>query len=247
MKQDQELEKCQKIMDKSIKEYIYLLNKKSLLKESLKKNYNNSNNLIHSIRIIQETLYSSLLIDVHAWLFDESRNRKNLSLYKLLEKLKNENQKFLNILKEYYITPPSVVNLSNEINIDFWEKEHKRKKAKEFDEKIILCINTYNSFINSEIGINIKNIRDKVLAHKENGYIIENKGHYIGEAIEAMEKMNIIIRLLNEIFQKKYYPIDEEEKNSSKKAKVFWEYIYNNPSSKKENGFEETVSKTISS
>ncbi len=66
MKNNQELKKCQNIIHEATIAYLKILSKKALLEESIKQNYNNHLDLVSSIRTIQETLYSSLLIDINA-------------------------------------------------------------------------------------------------------------------------------------------------------------------------------------
>lgn len=219
MKNNQELKKCQNIIHEATIAYLKILSKKALLEESIKQNYNNHLDLVSSIRTIQETLYSSLLIDINAWIIDFFKNdSKNLSVYQLLNKLKRKDNDFIIKLKKYYINPPSK---------NITDKLYTEKRAKEFDENIKICIDTYDTFIESDIGSRIKKIRDKVLVHKEKNYDIEKEGHNIGEAIEAMEEIKIIIVLLYELFRKTYYPIKEEEQDAIKKAKAFWQYVFN--------------------
>lgn len=226
MKSFQELDKCQKIIDSALKGYLGMLERKALLEQSIMQANHMTNqlepNLLSSVRTIQDTLYASLLIDIYAWLFDQSKNSSNLSTHKLLEKLNRKD--FQNKLKSYYIEPPTTIPLGNHTD-KFWHQTYRNDKSKEFQIIIDDCKNTYSVFLVSEVGIRIKSIRDKLLAHKEGAYSTKDNGHHIGEAIKAVEKMQTIVLLLNKLMQKYCYPIEEMEKTATKKAELFWQHM----------------------
>ena len=226
MKKSQELNKCQNILDSVLKGYVGMLDRKALLQQSITQANCLINqlepNLLSSIQTIRGTLYASLLIDIYAWLFDESKNSSNLSIHKLLGKLNR--QDFRSILESYFIEPPATIPLDNDVD-QFWHQPYKIKKLEEFQIIINDCQKTYKSFLESEVGIRIKSIRDKLLAHKDGVYPIQENGHHIEEAIVAMEEMRIIVLLLNRLIQKCYYPIEEMEKMATKKAELFWKHM----------------------
>ncbi len=226
MKKSQELNKCQNILDSVLKGYLGMLDRKALLQQSIMQANRMINqlepNLLSSIKTIQDTLYVSLLIDIYAWLFDESKNSSNLSTHKLLEKLNR--QDFKSILKNYFIKPPTTIPLDNNAD-QSWHQLYKTKKLEEFQIIINDCQKTYKSFLESEVGTRIKSIRDKLLAHKDGVYPIQENGHHIGEAIVAMEEMRIIVLLLNKLIQKCSYPIEEMEEMATKKAELFWQHM----------------------
>lgn len=225
MRNNQEKIKCQNVVDSAMKGYLGMTERKSLLEQSLKLANQLSAklepNLLRSIKTIQETLYTSLLIDIHAWLFDKS-NSSNLSTYQLLEKLKY--QDFKKKLEEYFIEPPTTIKLDGNID-NFWHDSYKARKAQEFKIIIDDSLNTYDNFLKSEIGMRIKSIRDKLLAHKDGVYSIKDNRHEIGEAIIAVEMMRKIVLPFNDMLQKTYYPVEEIEEASIKKAELFWKHM----------------------
>ena len=99
------------------------------------------------------------------------------------------------------------------------------RKSKEFQKTIDDCQKTYDGFLKSEIGVRISSIRDKLFAHKDGIYSTKDNGHYIGEAIEAIEMMKKIVLLLNDLFKKTSYPVEEKEHSSIKKAELFWQHM----------------------
>jgi hypothetical protein len=226
LKNSQELHKCQKIVDSVIQGYLGMLERKTLLQQSIMQANSMFSqlepNLLNSVKIIQDTLYASLLIDIYAWLFDQSKNSSNLSTHKLLEKLNRKD--FKNKLESYYIEPPATIPLGNDTD-QFWHQQYKSDKLEEFQKIIDDCKKTYNSFLESEVGKRIKSIRDKLLAHKEGAYSTKDNGHNIGEAINSVEKMRTIVLLLNQLMQKCSYPIEEMEEAATKKAELFWQHV----------------------
>ncbi len=228
MKLDNELNKCHKIVDSALKGYLEILEKKSLLEQSITSARDMTNNLtpctLSSVKVIQETLYSSILIDVHAWLFDPSEKSSNLSIRKLLKKMEDpKREDFREFLKKYYIRPPSTISLSMDTSSS-WQNRYKEEKEQEFNKLLSQCLESYQSFLNSEFGKRIIGIRSKLLAHKEGVYSTQDNGHYIGEAIEAVEKMRTITLSFNKLMQKFSYTyvVEEVEQSAKKKAESFW-------------------------
>jgi len=229
MKNSQELDKCKKIIDSAIKGYLGMLERKALLEQSILHAKHMINqlepNLSSSVKTIQDTLYASLIIDIYAWLFDKNTNKNssNLSAYQLLVKLKNPARTdFRDTLESYYVEPPATISLGNDTN-QFCHESYKDEKSKEFEGLVEDCINAYKDFLDS--NKRIEGIRNKLLAHKEGVYSTENNGHYVGEAINAVEKMRTIVLSLNKLIQKCSYSIDDEEKTATKKAELFWQHL----------------------
>ncbi|MFT6835394.1 MAG: hypothetical protein ACJA0H_001432 [Francisellaceae bacterium] len=225
--QREQLAKFQKQIDSAIIGFLNLLDRKELLAKSIDFNSSLSklnSSIQKSILTIQDTLYASLMVDIHAWLFDSSHNSSNSSLYKLLKLLVDRETK-LNTkhLKRCYVTAPEVVTLNE--SVSNWQSEFTHMRETEFEQVLSSCAEKINCLLLSEQAERIKSLRDKFLAHKDGAYDVKSNGHKIGDVFYLLEHMKIILIDLNALFQRVSYPIDESEASAKESAQVYWSHV----------------------
>jgi hypothetical protein len=225
--QKEQLTKFQKQIDSAIIGFLNLLDRKELLAKSIDLSSSLSKlnpSIQRSILTIQDTLYASLMIDIHAWLFDNSNKSSNSSLYKLLKLLvDSETKPNTKHLKRCYVTVPEVVTLNE--SVSNWQSEFTHIRETEFEQVFSNCTENINCLRSSEQAERIKSLRDKLLAHKDGAYDVKSNGHKIGDVFYLLEHMKIILLDLNALFQRVSYPIDESEANAKDSARVFWSHV----------------------
>ena len=225
--QKEQLVKFQKQIDSAIIGFLNLLDRKELLAKSidLSSSLSKLNSSIQrSILTIQDTLYASLMVDIHAWLFDNSNNSSNSSLYKLLKLLvDSETKPNTKHLRRCYVTAPEVVTVNE--SVSNWQSEFTHIRETEFEQMFSSCTGNINCLLSSEQAERIKSLRDKLLAHKDGAYDVKSNGHKIGDVFYLLEHMKIILFDLNALFQRVSYPIDESEASAKESARVFWSHV----------------------
>jgi hypothetical protein len=223
----EQLTKFQKQIDSAVIGYLNLLERKELLSVSIKASSSLSNldsPIQRCILSIQDTIYASLIVDVHSWLFDKSDKSSNLSPYNLLESLVDPDVKFnTKHLQKYFITTPSSLNLS-ESSSDWQELFVSERKAK-FDQVFYECTRNIENLLHSEEAARIKPLRDKFLAHKDGVYDVKANGHKIGDVFYLLDHMKNILLSLNTLFQRVSYSIEESEQQAKSNAEEFWNHV----------------------
>tara|TARA_R110000772_G_C13146259_1_gene424509 strand:- start:44 stop:736 length:693 start_codon:yes stop_codon:yes gene_type:complete len=219
--------KYQKMIDSALKGYMNLLERKELLDASIR-NYKCLNELdtqvCKSILTIQDTLYTSLLIDIHSWLFDKSKKSSNLSLYTLLENLINtENNSQEIFLKNYFVSAPSTTALGSS-NVD-WHSHFTLDQTAKFDQLYPSLLYRIKELLCSQEAIRVQSIRDKLLAHKDGVYNVRENGHQIADAFYLLSSMRDILTILNSLFQRVSYPIKDSEEIAKNNAEIFWQHV----------------------
>jgi hypothetical protein len=223
----QQLPRFQKKIDSATIGYLNLLEPKELLSVSI--NLSNSlrslsSPIRRSILTLQHTLYASLMVDVHSWLFDPSKGSSNLSLYNLLEQLTDKDTKFnTKYLKSYYIAEPNVVKLNE--SASRCQSEFVSKRVANFDQDFLECIGNIEELLNSGQATRIKLLRNKLLAHKDGVYDVKANGHEIGDVFYLLGQMKVILLTLNRLFQRVSYPIEESEQQAKSNADFFWKHV----------------------
>jgi len=225
--QKEQLSKFQGKINSAVIGYLHLLKQKELLSVSM--NLGNAletldNPIKRSILSIQDTLHAFLIVEVHSWLFDESKNSSNLSLHKLLNLLVNfESENSLKHLKKSFIKAPSVIHLGGDmIN---WQASFETVRASKFKPIIDECSKSIEYLLESEEMERIKKIRDKVIAHKDGQYDITENQHKIGDIFFTLEQMKQILLSLIELFLRVSYPIEDEERKAKSDAEKFWSHV----------------------
>lgn len=223
--QSQQVTKFQKQVDSAVIGYLSLLERKELLAVSIEK-YVPLSRLEPSVRgsilAIQDTLYASLMIELHAWLFDESTNSSNLSLYGLLEKLADDktNPKHL---KRYYVAPPKTIDIGRADKS--WHQNFKTERETKFDACFQDCALLIKELLASEEAIRIVSLRDKVLAHKDGMYDLKSNNHTVGEVFYLIDHMKLILISLIGLMTRTNYPVNEAETKAKAMAQCFWEHV----------------------
>ncbi|HCG7286878.1 hypothetical protein P3647_15920 [Vibrio parahaemolyticus] len=221
----EQLTKFQNQLDSAIIGYLGLLERKELLAVSIELSASLTKlepKIQRSIVTIQDTLYASLIVEAHAWLFDRSEKSSNLSLYRMLNLVADTNFQPKHLLK-HYIQPPKVVPLgANDSN---WQQKYKNTRENEFKEKLTECVLNINELISSKLAVRVKSIRDSMLAHKDGRYDVAGNGHTIQDVFCLLRLMKNILVCLNSLFQRVSYPIIETEKQARINAELFWERL----------------------
>lgn len=221
----EQVTKYQKQVDCAVIGYLNLLKRKELLAVSIEK-YATLSFLEPSVRgcilTIQDSLYASLVVELHAWLFDKSDNSSNLSLYGLLKKLSDDKTN-LKHLKRYYVAPPNTIELGYADKS--WHQSLKTEREIKFDDCFRDCALLIKELLASEECIRIVSLRDKFLAHKDGMYDIKSNKHTVGDVFYLIDNMKLILLSLVGFMTRTSYPVNEAEANASVIAKSFWEHV----------------------
>lgn len=223
----EQLAKFQNQINSAVIGYLNLLERKELLSVSINTSSSLSNldsPIQRCILSIQDTIYASLIVDVHSWLFDKSDKSSNLSPYNLLESLVDPDVKFnTKRLQEYFITTPSSLNLSE--SGSNWQEDFVSERKAKFDQVFHECTRNIKRLLHSEEAARIKPLRDKFLAHKDGVYDVKANGHKIGDVFYLLDQMKNILLSLNTLFQRVSYPIEESEQQAKSNAEEFWNRV----------------------
>ncbi|NOI83063.1 hypothetical protein F0237_20570 [Vibrio tubiashii] len=221
----EQVTKFQKQVDSAVIGYLNLLERKELLAVSIEK-YALLSCLEPSIRSsilsIQDTLYASLMVELHAWLFDKSANSRNLSLFCLLEKLADD-QTNPKHLKRYYVTPPKTIDIEGAGKS--WHQKFKTERETKFDDCFQECALLIKDLLASEEAMRIVSLRNKYLAHKDGMYDIRSNSHTVGDVFYLINHMKLILLSLAGLMTRTYYPINEAETKAKAMAESFWEHV----------------------
>lgn len=221
----EQVTKFQKQVDSAVIGYLSLLERKELLAVSVEK-YAPLSRLEPSVRggilALQDTLYTSLVVELHAWLFDKSTNSSNLSLYGLLEKLVDDktNPKHL---KRYYVSPPKTIDIGGADKS--WHQNFKSERETKFDACFQDCARLIKELLAAKETTRIVSLRDKVLAHKDGVYDIKSNNHTVGDVFYLIDNMKLILLSLVGLMTRTSYPINESEAKAKTMAQSFWEHV----------------------
>jgi len=214
--------KFKKQVDAAMIGYLNLLERKELLSTSidLHESFTNLESQVQrSILVIQDTMYASLIVEAHAWLFDKSNNSSNLSLHKLLEQLADGNFQPKHLLEEY-VKPPTTIALDGEGGS--WHDKFVEDRTFEFNETFAQCVTCINELLSSDIVDRVKLLRDTLLAHKDGDYDVAGNGHTVQDVFSLLSHMKAILVCLNKLLQRISYPITDSAITARASAEKFW-------------------------
>ncbi|WP_157826445.1 MULTISPECIES: AbiU2 domain-containing protein [Halomonadaceae] len=172
-----------------------------------------------SILVIQDTMYTSLIVETHAWLFDKSNKSSNFSLHQLLNLLVDRNFQPKYLLAEY-VQPPKTIVLSGQSSV--WHEKYIEDRKLEFNESFSVCVTCINALLSSGLVDRVKLLRDSLLVHKDGDYDVAGNGHTIQDVFSLLSHMKAILVSLNKLLQRISYPISESEKSARASAEKFW-------------------------
>lgn len=192
-----------------------------------------SPSLKSSIKTIQDTLYASLVVEIHAWLLDQNKkiaqkNKtstvRNKNTYILINKIFHD-PIFLDSLKINYTKKPKSISIGTTHLSDQHYNFFTKNKEADFQEKIEKLKKSYNDFKESDLGKRLITLRNKELGHKDLDYTMSEEGHRIDDVINATTQMRIIILQLKDLFLRAHYEIEQEELDAKNQADIFWKHI----------------------
>lgn len=221
----EQLPKFKKQVDAAMIGYLNLLERKELLSTSidlLESLVSLEPMVQRSILVIQDTIYASLTVETHAWLFDKSKKSSNLSLNQLLNLLVDGNFKSKLLLEEY-VKPPKTIVLSGQG--ESWHDKFIEDKKLEFNQVFSDCVASINELLSSGLVDRVKLLRDTLLAHKDGDYDRVENGNTIQDVFSLLSHMEAILVSLNKLLQRVSYPISEFEENARKSAERFWNQL----------------------
>ncbi|HUH42214.1 MAG TPA: hypothetical protein VLZ29_03785 [Sulfurimonas sp.] len=233
---EEEFQKAQGILQESTNSYNHIFHKVSLLEESI--NYakdikkNNRNIVIFSVKLIQETLYFSAIIDIHAYFIDT--HKSTISLHNVMEKLQRSDfKKFL--CEQYSKHPKTISPETGELtqkSLTNWEDSYHKEATIRF-ETIFENINKNNDNMKkSEVYGRIKILRDKFIAHKEfkdrELYDIASDKHQLGDAKNLLILIKDILFDLNKIFNRSEIEFEKGENQFIEQSREFWRALNSN-------------------
>ncbi|MDN3379729.1 MULTISPECIES: hypothetical protein [unclassified Pseudoalteromonas] len=221
----EQLPKFKKQVDAAMIGYFNLLERKELLSTSidLHESFKHLEPQVQRcIHVIQDTMYASLIVETHAWLFDRSTKSSNFSLHQLLVQLVDRSFQSKHLLEEY-AKPPITVVLDEEDG--GWHDQYIADRKLEFNETFNECITCINELLSSSIVDRVKLLRDSLLAHKDGDYDVAGNGHTIQDIFSLFSHMKAILVCLNKLLQRISYPITESEKSARTSAKKFWKQL----------------------
>lgn len=192
-----------------------------------------SSTLRYSIKTIQDTLYSSLVVEIHAWLLDPntktSDNRhktesKNTNI--LLNKITSDPD-FIKLLKQEHIKRPPTIQLTatplSDCHFDFFTKPLESEFQTRFEE----LKENYKDLKSSDLEKRLRILRNKELAHKDFAFNMTEHGHRVDDVITATKQMRTIVLQLIFLFLRTNYEelIEEEEQKAQNQADTFWKHL----------------------
>ncbi|CAG9296814.1 AbiU2 domain-containing protein [Celerinatantimonas diazotrophica] len=221
----EQLSKFKKQVNAAMIGYINLLERKELLSTSidLHESFTNLDPQVkRSILVIQDTMYASLIVETHTWLFDKSNKSSNLSLHQLLDQLVDGNFQSKHLLEEY-VKPPSTIALGGESG--GWNEQYIEDRKLEFNKTFSDCVTCISELLSSGIVDRVKLLRDRLLAHKDGSYDVADNGHTVQDVFSLLSHMRAILVCLNKLFQRISYPISDSEKRARASAEKFWNQL----------------------
>ncbi|MGI2177765.1 hypothetical protein [Shewanella frigidimarina] len=221
----EQVTKFQNQVDSAVFGYLNILKRKELLAVSIELNKSLAclePLICKSILAIQDTLYSSLMVEVHAWLFDKSSNSCNLSLYGLLEKLADSKTNTKH-LKSYYVKPPKTIDIGGAN--ESWHQHFIEGREDKFEACFMDCKSKIETLLASEEAKKVISLRDKMLAHKDGHYDVKSNGHTVGDVFYLLENMKSILLDLSALMTRTSYPILQSEARAKVMAKKFGEHV----------------------
>lgn len=220
--QKEQIPKFKKQVDAAMIGYLNLLQRKELLSTSIdfhKSLASLEPILQRSILVIQDTIYTSLIIEIHAWLFDKSKKTSNLSINQLLNEIVDENFNSKNLL-EHYAKPPKTILLFGQNGS--WHDKFIEDRKLEFKQNFSDCIININKLFSSGLVDRVKLLRDTFLAHKDGEYNMAGDENKIQDVFILLSHMKVILVSLNKLLQRVSYPMSDSEKIARENAERFW-------------------------
>lgn len=221
----EQISKFKKQVDAAMIGYLNLLERKELLSASI--DFHESLVRLEpvvqrSILVIQDTMYASLIVETHAWLFDKSKNSSNLSLNQLLNLLVDGNFNPKHLLEEY-VKPPKTIVLSGQGGS--WQDRFIESRNIEFNQSFSDCVTCINELLSSGLVDRVKLLRDGMLAHKDGNYDMTGNGNKMQDIFSLLSHMKAILVNLSKLLQRVSYPISESEKSARHNAVKFWKQL----------------------
>ena len=172
-----------------------------------------------SVRLLQDTLYSSAIIDLNTLFMDKDKD--TISLEQIISKLKQPD--FKAYILKHYIKIPKLIPINGHKQFDYWHEEYKNKKTNEFGEGLQKLFNSYKNLQETSLYERVKKIRSKRIAHRDfQNYDIESNGHRFDEVEELLNFFKEILFEVNHILCKNTYMLDDLETNYKKASQQFW-------------------------
>ena len=221
-KLDDEMNKAKLSLEIIIEEYTKTYYKVHMLHESIKANNiisQNNDAIRMSVRLLQDTLYSSAIIDLNTLFMDKDKD--TISLEQIISKLKRPDFKAYILM--HYIKIPRLIPINGHKQSDYWYEEYKNKKTDEFEERLQKIFNSYKKLQETPLYERVKKIRSKRIAHRDfRNYDIESNGHRFDEVEELLNFFKEILFEVNHILCKSTYILDDLETNYKKASQQFW-------------------------
>lgn len=183
---------------------------------------------IFACRALKHCLWSSIIADMKAWLFDQ--NEKTASVHNVIRAFKDPN--FALRLKCKFTKPPNTIRLSNDASsATQWRREFSEMEQVKFDHLMTETIRRFDELEATELAKRIKIFRDKIISHKEIQTLDGERGLYDPKALglkwedatSIVQASEDLIFNINYLVNKSSY-IDKDQilAGHLKAAKIFW-------------------------
>ncbi|NBD16735.1 MAG: hypothetical protein GVY04_11535 [Cyanobacteria bacterium] len=185
-------------------------------------------------KVLRMALFTSIIVDMHASLFD--KNNKSGSLKKIIDDLGDKNVK--QYLKDVFSTPDEIHFVGNHSEeeiadmIKTIQKQQKQELGKEFECLHRKVIEDYDHLEKSDLASRIKKARDKIFAHKEVRQIDDERRFFdvadndisisFYDAKELLNASKIIIFNTNKLLEKSVFSLDILLDHHRFVASEFW-------------------------
>ena len=179
----------------------------------------NNQKIIVVARKIQESLYKSVITDLHGWLLDRSEH--SASIGKAIEYL--EKNSLLEHVAQQYSNPPKIIKLHQLSETTDWKIKYSNSRKDEFQKTIEEIKDIWGNLSNSEESRKLRLLRNKSIAHKDfksnQLYDFSSENHSLKDIETIIKQADILIENLDKIINKTtLVPIG----NISEYANEFW-------------------------
>lgn len=204
---------------------------------------------VNAVEALRMTLYTAVLSDMRAILFDG--DKRTASLEHVIESLRNK--QFSMAVRENYIQPPPSKVLGHDDDLEMQEliersgrEMHLKTASEQFDRLLPETIQAFDELKSSELAERVDTARSKIISHKEfktiDGerrlYNPEDFGLKWGDAKEIVEMSEVIIFNVNLLINCSSYDLESFFSAHKLSADSFWsitKQIKNSPEKKSQN------------
>jgi len=190
---------------------------------------------VGGVKVIRMALYTSIIVDLHACLFDN--DKRSGSLNNIISGIKDSRVN-KELRKEFCIpsSPITVGEHSSEEIKDISEQLQSKEISQQeelFDRVYTEVISVYEEFESSDLALRIKKARSKIFAHKEIRTIEGERSFYGAEGIgikfnDAKELLDLSKKVIfdtNLLLTNSSYSMDSFLRHHEVVANEFWRNI----------------------